>query len=84
MGKQSAWPEFTLKEPAHSLPFEDVLKGLSSDHQTGLTEAEAQARKAKYGPNQLDEGPGVQPIRILVHQVANALTLVRSFALAIF
>ncbi|KAF2003192.1 potassium/sodium eff [Amniculicola lignicola CBS 123094] len=29
-----------------------------------------------YGPNQLDEGPGVRPFRILVHQVANALTLV--------
>jgi len=67
---------YDLDVPAHSLPFEDVLKTMSVSHESGLTEEEAKNRKNIYGPNQLDEGPGVQPFRILVHQVANALTLV--------
>ncbi|KAF1984984.1 calcium-transporting ATPase [Aulographum hederae CBS 113979] len=68
--------EYDLKEPAHTLAFEQVLHELSVDHQTGLSEDHAKSRKAIYGSNQLDEAPGVQPIRILVNQIANALTLI--------
>jgi magnesium-transporting ATPase (P-type) len=66
-----------FKEPAHSLTFEDVIKLLSTDAENGLSKSEADRRNQTYGENALDEGPGVQPIKILVHQVANALTLVR-------
>lgn len=68
--------QYDLDVPAHTLPFEDVLQKLSVNHETGLSDDEAKKRKVMYGPNQLDEGPGVQPFRILVHQIANALTLV--------
>jgi magnesium-transporting ATPase (P-type) len=68
--------QYDLDVPAHTLPFEHVLKKLSVSHETGLTEDKVKNRRNMYGPNQLDEGPGVQPFRILVHQVANALTLV--------
>lgn len=78
MGKQkeSAVVQYDEDAPPHTVPFEQVLEKLSVDHNAGLSIDEAKARKTKYGPNQLDEGPGVQPFRILVHQVANALTLV--------
>lgn len=68
--------QYDLDAPAHTLPFEDVLQKLSVNQESGLSEAEVKNRRALYGQNQLDEGPGVQPFRILVHQVANALTLV--------
>jgi magnesium-transporting ATPase (P-type) len=67
---------YDLDAPAHTLPFEDVLQKLSVSHDGGLSDDEAKKRRDLYGPNQLDEGPGVRPFRILVHQVANALTLV--------
>ena len=70
-----------LDAPAHSLAFEEVLKQLTSDPQSGLTEAEAERRTTEYGENALEEGGGVQPLQILIHQVANALTLVSPMAL---
>jgi hypothetical protein len=78
MGKQKeeGMVQYDGEAPPHAVPFEQVLEKLSVDHNNGLSIDEAKARMAKYGPNQLDEGPGVQPFRILVHQVANALTLV--------
>ena len=74
-------PQYALEAPAHTVPFEDILQNLQVDQESGLTSEEANARKNTHRPNQLDEGPGVQPWRILVHQVANALTLVSSLNL---
>lgn len=84
MGKQkeTGLVQYDEDAPPHTVAFEQVLEKLSVDHNAGLSVDEANARKTKYGPNQLDEGPGVQPFRILVHQVANALTLVRVLASA--
>lgn len=68
--------QYDLEVPAHTLPFEDVLQKLAVQQDSGLSDNDVKTRKDMYGANQLDEGPGVQPFRILVHQVANALTLV--------
>ncbi|KAF2176047.1 hypothetical protein K469DRAFT_608576 [Zopfia rhizophila CBS 207.26] len=70
-----------LEAPAHCIAFVDVLRQLKVNQDGGLSENEAKERKNIYGPNQLDEGPGVQLIRILIHQVANALTLVLVMAM---
>lgn len=82
MGKSKGAVEVKepLDAPAHSLTFEEVLKHLNSDADQGLSKAEAEKRNGEYGDNALDEGPGVQPFKILVHQVANALTLVSPLA----
>lgn len=74
--KETEVVQYDPDVPAHTQPFKDVLEILCVNQESGLSEDEAKKRKEKYGPNQLDEGPGVQPFRILVHQVANALTLV--------
>jgi P-type Na+/K+ transporter len=75
--KKNAGPlPYDLEVPAHTLPFEDVVQKLEVQPDSGLSDSHVKTRKEMYGPNQLDEGPGVQPFRILVHQVANALTLV--------
>jgi magnesium-transporting ATPase (P-type) len=78
MGKQKGDGEVkeALETPAHSLSFEEVLKLLNTNPNQGLNQSEVEKRHGVYGENVLEEGPGVQPMKILVHQVANALTLV--------
>lgn len=65
-----------LSRPAHSLSVDDVLKELHSSPSQGLAGAEAAERLAEYGPNQLKEKKGVQPIAIFLEQIFNAMTLV--------
>lgn len=66
-----------LDQPAHSLPFETVIKELNTELDEGLAPHEAASRLEKYGPNKLDDGEGVSVVKILVRQVANAMMLVR-------
>jgi magnesium-transporting ATPase (P-type) len=65
-----------LSRPAHALPYASVLDELSAREQDGLDAADAKQRLETYGRNDLGEGQGVQPIKILISQVANAMTLV--------
>lgn len=65
-----------LSEPAHALEREAVVTQLKADPRQGLSSAEAKSRLEQYGKNELDDGPGVQPFKILLRQVANAMMLV--------
>lgn len=62
--------------PAHSLTTEALVEELKVDTENGLTSEEAKTRLDEYGLNKLDEGPGVQPVKILIKQIANAMILV--------
>lgn len=66
-----------LSLPAHALSYEAVSEQIGADTENGLSAAEATCRLEKYGRNELDDGPGVQPVKILIHQVANAMMLVK-------
>lgn len=66
-----------LSDLPHALSIEQVASEIGANLEDGLTAAEAKARLEKYGPNELDDGPGVQPFKIFVRQVANAMTLVK-------
>lgn len=61
---------------AHSMSVKDVCAELSTNVDDGLHISEAKTRVERYGKNELDDGPGVQPLKILVHQVANGMILV--------
>ena len=79
MGKPEEGPkkyDLPADSPAHALSWEEVINRLESDAENGLSKSEAEARKAIYGPNELEGGGGTSPVKILIHQVANALTLV--------
>lgn len=65
-----------LSRPAHSLPGDDVLKELEANLSRGLADGQAVERLADYGPNQLKEKQGVQPVAIFIEQIFNAMTLV--------
>jgi Na+-exporting ATPase len=73
-----------LSQPAHSLPYEVVLKELRTQIDDGLTPDEAARRLQTYGPNKLEEGEGVSVAKILVRQVANAMMLVKGPTLRCF
>ncbi|KAI9644603.1 P-type ATPase [Ciborinia camelliae] len=72
-----------LTSPAHALGYEQVAQELEANLEDGLTTAEAERRLKLYGKNELDNGPGVQPMKILIHQVANAMILVLIMAMAV-
>ena len=65
-----------LSRPAHTLTPDDVVRELESNAIAGLSSAEAAARLARYGPNDFGEEKKVQPLKILITQVFNAMTLV--------
>jgi Na+-exporting ATPase len=64
-----------LSLPPHALTSEQFIEELNVHVDNGLTSAEAGTRLEEYGANSLDEGPGVQPVKILIKQIANAMIL---------
>jgi magnesium-transporting ATPase (P-type) len=66
-----------LSAPAHALSHEQLASELDVDPLTGLTASEAASRLSRYGRNELGEAEGPQLLKIIVAQVANAMTLVR-------
>ena len=63
--------------PAHSLAFDKVIQEIGCNPENGLSSSEAAKRHEEHGNNDLGEDTGVQPAKILLRQVANAMTLVR-------
>lgn len=61
---------------AHAMAIEKIQTQLQTNLEDGLSSSQAASRAEKYGRNELHDGPGVQPLKILVHQVANAMILV--------
>ncbi|KAL9950069.1 Na+ ATPase [Verticillium nonalfalfae] len=71
-----------LSRPPHCLSIDETVAELKANAEDGLTDADAKARLEEYGRNQFGEEKGVQPVKILVAQVANAMTLVLILAMA--
>ncbi|KAL1796493.1 hypothetical protein ACET3X_005033 [Alternaria dauci] len=69
--------------PAHSLTLEQVKTELKTEEWHGLDDAEAKRRVDEYGSNELGEAESVSPFKILIAQVANAMTLVLIMAMAV-
>ena len=72
-----------LSLPAHSLSVQQAVDELKTDTWSGLDDAEAKRRLEDYGANELGEAEGVSAIKILVAQVANAMTMVLILAMAV-
>ncbi|KAH7085339.1 hypothetical protein BKA63DRAFT_15206 [Paraphoma chrysanthemicola] len=72
-----------LSLPAHGLSVAQIVDELSTETWNGLNDAEAKRRLEDYGPNELGEAEGVSVVKILIAQVANAMTLVLIMAMAV-
>ena len=64
-----------MKTQWYRLSAADALKQLGTDSATGLSSAEAQARLAKAGPNELVERGGRTRREIIVEQLTGVLTI---------
>ncbi len=60
----------------HTVDAKAALKELKSDPVLGLTKAEAEARLAQFGPNELVEKGGRTPWKILWEQVSATMVLI--------
>lgn len=65
-----------MTAPAHALKIEQVVEQLKADVEVGLSTEEAKQRLEANGRNEFGEQKGVQPVKILIGQIANALSLV--------
>ncbi|KAL7960165.1 cation transporting ATPase [Trichoderma compactum] len=72
-----------MSKPAHALSIQQVIDELGANTFDGLSEIEASVRHQKYGKNDLGEAEGAQPIKIIIAQIANAMTLVLILAMAV-
>lgn len=75
-GHASGQANKPLSRPAHALSYSKVIEEIGCNGQDGLSPAEAKARHQEYGNNDLGEDAGVQPGKIFLRQIANAMTLV--------
>ncbi|KAH6605261.1 cation transporting ATPase [Trichoderma cornu-damae] len=71
-----------MSQPAHSLTGEQVLVELQANPSSGLSAGEAARRLKELGPNELARQKGVQPLKVFLEQIFNAMTLVLLMALA--
>lgn len=71
-----------MSRPAHSMSSEDTLKELKADPSSGLSLEDASQRLSAAGPNELEQKKGVQPIKIFIEQIFNAMTLVRFYKIS--
>lgn len=65
-----------LSKPAHALKHQDVITELEANERDGLSSGAAKERLDRYGKNDLGESGGVNAPKILLRQIANAMTLV--------
>jgi len=72
-----------LSKPAHALTYDKVIEELGGNSLDGLKPDEAKRRLETFGKNDLGDSEGVQPIRIIIAQVANAMTMVLILAMAV-
>ncbi|KAG8623595.1 hypothetical protein KVT40_008571 [Elsinoe batatas] len=72
-----------LSKPAHSLTVQQVQDELKTEAWSGIDEAEAKRRLDDYGPNEIGDMEGVSVWKVLVAQVANAMTLVLIMAMVV-
>ncbi|KAF4552549.1 E1-E2 ATPase-like protein 10 [Elsinoe fawcettii] len=72
-----------LSLPAHSLSVQQVADELKTELWSGVDDADAKRRLEEYGPNEIGDTEGVSVWKVLVAQVANAMTLVLILAMAV-
>ncbi|KAI0533467.1 hypothetical protein GGR58DRAFT_516914 [Xylaria digitata] len=64
-----------ISRPAHALTCAQVIQELGSDPINGLSSDAAKQRLEELGENVLSESEGVSPLKIIIAQIANAMTL---------
>jgi potassium/sodium efflux P-type ATPase len=72
-----------LPQAAHALPATALATHLTTNLDDGLSRTTATQRLAQYGANELGDGARVRVWQVVGRQVANAMTLVLTLAMAV-
>ncbi|KAI9035830.1 Na+ ATPase [Aspergillus affinis] len=72
-----------LSRPAHALAWETVAHELDTNAQSGLTASDAHYRLDQYGGNDIGNASSMSAARVLLKQVANAMTFILILATAV-
>ncbi|WP_303901374.1 calcium-translocating P-type ATPase, PMCA-type [Thiohalomonas denitrificans] len=75
-----ATPKRDSDTPWHALSTEDATRRLCASPEKGLTAPEADARREREGPNQLEEPPRAGPVRRFLEQFRGLLIQLLLFA----
>ena len=78
MGKKSTRAEQIYPRQPFLLSTSEILGHIGTNVDSGLSSAQVQQQREKYGPNQLEGDGGVSWYSILGKQVSNAMILVKS------
>jgi Ca2+-transporting ATPase len=71
------------KKPWHAMEPDEVVKELNSSIQKGLSDEEALVRFKQFGPNELEKGKRISPLKIFVRQFKEILILILLIAVLI-
>ncbi|KAL7621464.1 P-type ATPase [Parahypoxylon ruwenzoriense] len=72
-----------MSRPAHALSYDQLIVELASDGHNGLSSNVARQRLEELGKNDIGDTQGVSAWKIVVAQVANAMTMVLILAMAV-
>lgn len=61
---------------AYLYPIQPVLDAFEVESQKGLKDSQVKLQREKHGENMLEGGDEISLVKIMFHQVANAMTLV--------
>jgi Na+-exporting ATPase len=75
-GHKSGQSNDPLSKPAHALAFAEVVEQAKCDPDDGLATSETKSRLEKFGDNDLGDDGDVSAGKIMLRQIANAMTLV--------
>ncbi len=70
-------------ENPHSQSIEQLLEALQADRDQGLSDAEAQSRLERYGPNVLQLGDPISPWKILLRQFQDLMVAILLVAVGV-
>ncbi|SPO23251.1 probable ENA2 - Plasma membrane P-type ATPase [Ustilago trichophora] len=80
-------PDITAEEALEAAwqhHYTSVLRALGvEDAEHGLNKKDIESRRQQYGPNQLEGGDEISIWKIMLHQIANAMTLVLILAMGV-
>lgn len=62
-----------MNKHIYQMPLEDILKEYDVKKDQGLSEAQVKESLEKHGPNELDTGEKVSPLKIFLHNVNNII-----------
>ena len=67
----------------HIMDIDTVVQMMNSDKESGLSEAQVEAKRAEHGFNEMEGDGGVNPFKLMLKQFMNVMVLILVIAMAV-